>query len=186
LIEGSGKVAERLFRDLLLAVARARPVSERIATLKQAYRLEQLVALPDRGLHAGEDDEELAARVRELRELTAQQKDTWLKYTSGNRAALEPFSKQAVALAERAGRLPPVDAIEGGLLDEMTRRAQEKLLIFQVGQEVQVNLQNIEQALDGFFRDPAKRGDLAALPPLFAQVQGALMIMELHDAASLN
>ncbi|HEY4998588.1 MAG TPA: Hpt domain-containing protein, partial [Usitatibacter sp.] len=70
--------------------------------------------------------------------------------------------------------------------DEMTRRAQEKLLIFQVGQEVQVNLQNIEQALDGFFRDAGKVGELAALPALFAQVQGALMIMELHDAASLN
>src|SRR5471032_1082784 len=68
----------------------------------------------------------------------------------------------------------------------MTRRAQERLLIFQVGQEVQVNLQNIEQALDAFFRDPAKRGELAGLPPLFAQVQGALMIMELHDAAALN
>ena len=56
--------------------------------------------------------------------------------------------------------LPPMDAIEGGLLDEMTRRAQENLLIFQVGQEVQVNLQNIEQVLDGFFRDAPKRAEL--------------------------
>src|SRR4029077_1743787 len=53
-------------------------------------------------------------------------------------------------------------------------------------QEVQVNLQNIEQALDGYFRDPQQRVALAALPQQFAQVQGALMIMELHDAASLN
>ena len=261
LIEGSGKVAERLFRDLLLMVGRARPVSERIGLLKQVYRLEQLIAVPDRGRAASEDDEELLARIREVRELSAQQKDTWLKYTSGNRAALEPFGKQAQTLAERSGRLPnrdihavlsrltevapqlrtkaippseaqslevatamlfvesalenyfklgpdfsrqaktvterlksamagealpPMDAIEGGLLDEMTRRAQERLLIFQVGQEVQVNLQNIEQALDAFFRDPAKRPELAALPAQFAQVQGALMIMELHDAASLN
>jgi chemosensory pili system protein ChpA (sensor histidine kinase/response regulator) len=261
LIEGSGKVPERLFRDLLLAVGRSSAVSERIGLLKQIYRLEQMIAIPDRGLHASEDDEALAAMVREVRELTAQQKDTWLKYTSGNRAALDPFAKRALILAERAGRLPnrdihavldrltevapalrakaippseaqslevatamlfiesalenyfklgadftrqaktvterlraalagealaPMDAIEGGLLDEMTRRAQEKLLIFQVGQEVQVNLQNIEQALDAFFRDPAKRADLAALPAQFAQVQGALMIMELNDAASLN
>ena len=217
--------------------------------------------MPDRGRQASEDDEELNALVREVRDLTAQQKDTWLKYTSGNRAALEPFGKQGQVLAERAARLPnrdihavlqrltevapqlrakaippseaqslevatamlfiesalenyfklgddfarqaktvterlksamagealpPMDAIEGGLLDEMTRRAQEKLLIFQVGQEVQVNLQNIEQALDAFFRDASKRPELAALPGLFAQVQGALMIMELHDAASLN
>ncbi len=260
LIDGSGKVAERVFRDLLLAVGRAAAVSDRITTLKRAYRLEQLLTIPDRGLH-GADDEVLGALVRELRELTNQQKDTWLKYTSGNRAALEPFSKQAAMLAERAGKLPnrdiqlvlarltevapvlkakaippseaqalevatamlfiesalenyfrlgsdfsrqantvaqrlksamagealpPMDAIEGGLLDEMTRRAQEKLLIFQVGQEVQVNLQAIESVLDAFFRDSSKRPALAALTAQFAQVQGALMIMELMDAAALN
>ena len=260
LIEGSPKVAERIFRDLLLAIGRAGGVSERIAMLKDIYRLEQLLAIPDRGLH-GPDDEALGALVRELRELTAQQKDTWLKFTSGNRAALEPFEKQGQALVGRAARLPnrdiqlvlaqltdvaptlkskaippseaqalevaiamlfvesalenyfklgadfarqantvterlkgamagealpPMDVIEGGLLDEMTRRAQEKLLIFQVGQEVQVNLQNIEQVLDGFFRDAARRGDLANLTAQFAQVQGALMILELMDAAALN
>ncbi len=79
-----------------------------------------------------------------------------------------------------------MDAIEGGLLDEMTRRAQEKLLIFQVGQEVQVNLQNIEQVLDGYFRDAGKRGELKNLTAQFAQVQGALMILELSEAAALN
>src|SRR5215831_8972443 len=260
MIDGSGKVAERLFRDLLLAVGRARSVSERITALKEAYRLEQLLEVPERNGQAG-DDETLAALVRELRELTVQQKDAWLKYTSGNRAALEPFGKQASVLAERASKLPnrdvhlvlvrltdvapvlkakaippsesqslevatamlfiesalenyarlgadfarqaktvadrlksamageslpPMDAIEGGLLDEMTRRAQEKLLIFQVGQEVQVNLQNIEQVLDGYFRDASKRGELKNLTAQFAQVQGALMILELSDAAALN
>ena len=261
LIDGNTKVAERLFRDVLLIVGRAAQVSDRIGMLKQAYRLEQLLAIPDRGLRGGEDDEATAALVRELRDLVAQQKDTWLKYTSGNRAALEPFGKQSAAIAERSAKLPnrevhavlagvaeiapalrakaippsetqalevatailfvesalenyfklgadfarqastvesrlksamagealpPVDAIEGGLLDEMTRRAQEKLLIFQVGQEVQVNLQNIEQALDTFFRDATKRSGLAGLEAQFSQVQGALMIMELSEAAALN
>ena len=260
LIEGSAKVPERLFRDLLLHVGRATAVSERLGLLKQVYRLEQLVAVPDRGLHAA-DDEALAASVREIREIVAQQKDTWLKYTSGNRAALEAFDKQGMVLSVRAAKLPnadiqlvlarlaevaptlkaksippsetqalevatailfveaalenyaklgadfarqahtvterlksalageglaPMDAIEGGLLDEMTRKAQERLLVFQVGQEVQVNLQNIEQALDAYFRDRNKRGDLAGLAAQFAQVQGALMIMELGEAAALN
>ncbi|HSN19144.1 MAG TPA: Hpt domain-containing protein, partial [Usitatibacter sp.] len=260
LIDGSAKVAERLFRDLLLMVGRSSAVSERIGLLKDVYRLERLLEVPDRNARVA-DDEALAPLVRELRDLTGQQKDAWLKYTSGNRAALEPFGKQALVLAERAGKLPdkdlqlvlvrlteiapalrakaippsesqalevatamlfvesalenlarlgpdfprqartvaerlraamagealaPVEAIEGGLLDEMTRRAQEKLLIFQVGQEVQVNLQNIEQVLDAFFRDPSKRGELKALTAQFAQVQGALMILELSDAAALN
>jgi chemosensory pili system protein ChpA (sensor histidine kinase/response regulator) len=260
LLEGSNKVAERVFRDLLLSVGRAGAVSERITTLKQAYSLERLISPPE-SLHASDGDEAMLTLVREVRDFTSQQKDLWLKYTSGNRAALDPFGKQAVALAGRAAALPvrdihavlaaiaevapvlkakaippseaqalevatailfiesalenyfrlgadfqrqaatvvkrlkgalagealaPMESIEGGLLDEMTRRAQEKLLIFQVGQEVQVNLQNIEQALDGFFRDPSKRPELAALPAQFGQVQGALMIMELTEAAALN
>ncbi len=260
LIEGASKVPERLFRDLLLQVGRSRPVSARIGELKAAYRLEDLLAKP-KATHGDSGDEALAALVRDLRELTAAQKDTWLKFTSGNRAALEPFGKQALALADRASRLPhrdiqlvfqrltdvapmlkaraippseaqalevatgllfiesalenylrlgpdferqarsvaerlkaamagealpPMDTIEGGMLDEMTRRAQEKLLVFQVGQEVQVNLQGIEQSLDAFFRDSAKRPELKGLPAQFAQVQGALMIMELDEAASLN
>ncbi|QJR09009.1 Sensor histidine kinase RcsC [Usitatibacter rugosus] len=260
MIEGSAKVPERLFRDLLLSVGRARPVTDRVALAHDAYHLPQLMTTPE-APHGDSGDEELAGLLREMRDLTAQQKDTWLKYTSGNRAALEPFGKQSLALAEKAQRLPnrdiqlvlvrltdvaptlkakaippseaqalevatamlfieaslenyfklgtdfarqsktvterlriamagdvlpPMDALEGGLLDEMTRRAQERLLIFQVGQEVQVNLQNIEQALDAFFRDAAKRPELKGLPGLFAQVQGALMIMELHDAAGLN
>src|SRR5687768_5088465 len=107
LIDGAGKVSERVFRDLLLAVARAGNVSERITTLKEAYGLERLVAVPD--TIRGTDDEELVALLREVRELTAAQKDTWLKYTSGNRAALEPFAKQALVLADRAGKLPNRD-----------------------------------------------------------------------------
>src|SRR5690349_677691 len=259
LIDGASKVAERVFRDLLLAIARSASVSDRVTMLKDAYRHEHLIAIPD--AVRGSDDDGLATLLRELRELTAQQKDLWLKYTSGNRAALEPFARQGTGLAERASLLrnpdiqpvvvrlsevapalkaraippseaqalevatallflesalenylrlggdfprqaktvtdrlgaamageplPPMDQIEGGLLDEMTRRAQEKLLVFQVGQEVQVNLQNIEQVLDGYFRDAARRDELGALGAQFAQVQGALMIMELAEAASLN
>ena len=260
LIDGSAKVPERLFRDLLLQVGRSRPVSPRIVDLKATFRLDELLAAPQPSL-GDTGDEALGSLIRELRDLTAQQKDTWLKFTSGNRAALEPFGKQALALADRAAQLPrrdlqhvflrladvaptlkaraippseaqalevatallfiesafdnyhrlssdferqaktvserlkaalageavpPMDTIEGGILDEMTRRAQEKLLVFQVGQEVQVNLQGIEQALDAFFRDPARRDELNGLPAQFAQVQGALMIMELDAAAELN
>src|SRR5690606_14197125 len=97
LIEGASKVAERVFRDLLLAVGRARPVSDRISMLKTVYRLDALIALPE--AVRGADDESLVALLRELREATAQLKDAWLKYTSGNRAAIEPFGKLAVQVA---------------------------------------------------------------------------------------
>ena len=56
-------------------------------------------------------------------------------------------------------------------MDDITKRAQERLLMFQVGQEVQVNLATIESALDTYFRDPLKTGELSPLLPLFSQAQ---------------
>jgi chemosensory pili system protein ChpA (sensor histidine kinase/response regulator) len=60
------------------------------------------------------------------------------------------------------------------LLDEMSRKAQERLVLNQVVSEMQANLRSIEQVLDTFFRDPAKRGDLTVLSGPLHQVKGAL------------
>ena len=73
------------------------------------------------------------------------------------------------------------------LLDEMTRRAQEKLLIGQVGREIQNNLAQVEQALDAFFRDPTKTHDLSVLDGPLKQIAGALtMLGHLGAVASLK
>ena len=45
----------------------------------------------------------------------------------------------------------------------MSKRAQERVLLAQVGREIQVNLRHMEQVLDAFFRDNTKRADLATL-----------------------
>ena len=72
---------------------------------------------------------------------------------------------------------PPEPGSEVPALDEMSRQAQEKLLIGQVAKEIQSNLAQIEQVLDGFFRDASKRSDLATLDVPLRQIVGALMIM---------
>ena len=77
---------------------------------------------------------------------------------------------------------PPQPGSEIPLLDEMSRQAQEKLLVGQVAKEIQNNFAQIEQVLDGFFRDVAKRTDLASLEVPFRQVAGALTMMR-HDSA---
>ncbi len=77
---------------------------------------------------------------------------------------------------------PPQPGSEVPLLDEMSRRAQEKLLVSQVAKEIQSNLGLIEQVLDGFFRDTGKRGELIGLDVPLNQVAGALAIMR-HDGA---
>ena len=69
------------------------------------------------------------------------------------------------------------------LLDEMSRQAQEKLLIGQVAKEIQNNLVQIEQVLDSFFRDVEKRPDLVSLESPFRQIIGA-MVMLRQDGAT--
>lgn len=68
------------------------------------------------------------------------------------------------------------------LLDEMSRRAQERLLMSQVAREIQSNLGQIEQALDTYFRDTSKRPDAASLEAPLRQISGALTILG-QDAA---
>lgn len=71
------------------------------------------------------------------------------------------------------------------LLDEVTRRAQEKLLITQVAREIQSNLAQIEEALDIFFRDPEQGFNAAAMAAPIKQISGALTILG-HDKALIS
>ncbi|MBF1164563.1 MAG: Hpt domain-containing protein [Dechloromonas agitata] len=81
---------------------------------------------------------------------------------------------------------PAVDAAVP-LLDEMTRRAQEKLLISQVAREIQNNLAQVEQVLDAYFREPAGEHDLSVLDGPLKQTAGALaMLGHLGAVSSVN
>ncbi|MEO8102431.1 MAG: Hpt domain-containing protein [Betaproteobacteria bacterium] len=260
LIEGVQKVPEKLFRDILLVIGRSKAQTERLRKIRELYRLDELLALPESAGESNADDQ-LKAVVRGLRDQVQAQKENWLKFAGGNRSTLESYVTQAETLFKTAQQQPNKDitqliqalgavgshlrkvqgpssevqslevataflflesslenyfrltaefpvqasnivsrlkaamtgavlpAIEGGanaLMDDMTKRAQERMLMFQVGQEVQVNLTTIESTLDTFFRDAQKTAELGTLPPLFSQVQGALTILELDEAAALN
>jgi chemosensory pili system protein ChpA (sensor histidine kinase/response regulator) len=105
--------------------------------------------------------------------------------------ALENYGKRAPDFAQqvdamldrldaaRAGRVPP----PGGapLFDDMNRR----VLLGQVGREIQTNLRRMENALDAFFRDNSKRAELASLAEDSRQIRGALRILGLDDADRL-
>lgn len=260
LIDGVQKVPEKLFRDILLIIGRSKAQTERLRKTRELYHLDALLALPESQGGAGSDDQTKTA-LRTMRDQVQAQKDNWLKFAGGNRAAIEPYVAQAEALfkttqqlsnnnftqlvqalgavgahlrktqststevqslevataflflessldnyfrltpefpmqsaaivarlkgAMTGAALPAIEAGANSLMDDMTKRAQERMLMFQVGQEVQVNLTTIESALDTFFRDAQKIAELNPLPPLFSQVQGALAILELDEAAALN
>jgi chemosensory pili system protein ChpA (sensor histidine kinase/response regulator) len=104
--------------------------------------------------------------------------------------ATAEFNRQSEVQTQRLhaslqGTLNEVEIADIPLLDEISRQAQEKLLLAQVGQEIQSNLQHIEQVLDSFFRDTTKRDDLPGLKPFLKQVYGALKILELEPAVKL-
>jgi chemosensory pili system protein ChpA (sensor histidine kinase/response regulator) len=105
-----------------------------------------------------------------------------------NLANLPPeFPQQVDAMLARldgvaAGRLVPGDATT---LGQLGKRARERLLLAQVGNEIQSNLRRMEAVLDTFFRDADKRTELASLAKELSQVHGALRILGLDAADRL-
>ena len=255
--ENSAKVAEKLNRDVLYYVASAQPATERLVQVKRAFEL--AAHLPQQTAASPTDQamERTKPILRELSDLVAAAKESWLKFTAGNKDILKIFQdhtrraltksqalsfepltglveiiangadtlatrgeasesvsmEMATALlltesaAQNFARLTPefahqaevqgrrlqaslsgesIDDIEEvPLLDEMGRKAQEKLLLTQVGTEIQTNLRHIEQVLDAFFRNHAKRADIPGLTSYIHQIFGALSILELERAADL-
>ena len=70
-----------------------------------------------------------------------------------------------------------------GLRADLVQKIGALQLRAQVAREITVNLQHMEQVLDAFARDPAKRGSLEGLQPYVRQVHGALKVLGFERAA---
>src|SRR5229473_847063 len=246
LVEGTPSVAERLMREVLYYVARAKPATARVREVQDAYHLGQTIPAAESD---GDAVEEKPA-LKSAREHLIHAKDAWNKFASGNPPSLLAFRDSAAALKDDAERLGNADltalagevagvaawlasnrenmsevvalevatallllenalagfahlsgefaqqaqllrsrledcmlgklrrtAPELPLLDEMSRKAQERLLMNQVVSEMRANLRTIEQVLDAFFRDTAKRDELASLDKPVHQLLGALEML---------
>ena len=79
----------------------------------------------------------------------------------------------------------PISAGTGALIDDIFRRAQERVLLAQVAHEIQVNLRRMEQVLDAFFRDTTKRSEIPTLSHDSHQIRGAFQMLEQYDADRL-
>ena len=246
LVEGTPSVAERLMREVLYYVARAKPATARVREVQDAYHLGQTIPAAESDGDAVEENPAL----KSAREHLTHAKDAWNKFASGNPPSLLAFRDSAAALKDDAERLGNADltalvgeaaevaawltsnrenmseavalevatalllfenalagfahlssefaqqaqllrsrledcilgklrrgAPEIPLLDEMSRKAQERLLMNQVVSEMRANLRTIEQVLDAFFRDTAKRDELASLDKPVHQLLGALEML---------
>ena len=249
--EGSAKVAERLFRDILYFIARSRVETPTIKAVRQSFKLPQYLPSVMLDLNRAA----ASSRAAKTRTLLTNLKDAWGKYTAGNTdkqsvcletlaqlreeaqalaqsdieivltgvasiiehgplqrlgesAALEvatallllenavnlypewpaEFAEQARIMTERlraakAGDLDTLHAIgEVPMVDEATRKAQERQLQSQVAKEIRANLQHIEQTLDSYFRQQIGAADLASLENSLRQVDGALTILDKPQA----
>ncbi|HYP67165.1 MAG TPA: Hpt domain-containing protein [Thiobacillaceae bacterium] len=102
------------------------------------------------------------------------------------------FSKDFASRADNQSRR--LQAVAGGqalpedsmpLMDEGSRQAREHAIMGQLGQEVSVNLQRMEEILDTFFRNPENRDELPLVNELAQQVNGALAMLDQLPASLL-
>src|SRR5438309_1583337 len=105
LLEGTPSVAERLMREVLYYVARARPASERVREVQEAYHLSQTIPAAD---NDGTAAAELPA-LKSAREHLTHAKGAWNKFASGNPPSLLAFRDSASALKDSAGQLGNAD-----------------------------------------------------------------------------
>ncbi|MBI2319635.1 MAG: Hpt domain-containing protein [Betaproteobacteria bacterium] len=247
LTEGSAAVAERMLREVLYCVARARPGSPQAQLVQDAWGLKRL--LPEEQ-GAAAPLAPAPAATKEALEALARSKSAWNEFAAGTASSLAAFQAAAAALSGASGSLGNGDltalareiagladwlatepakmseaialevatalllaenalggpgalgddfapqsqfmrgrlqaCVQGNLLrtappipalDEMSRKAQERLVMSQLVAEMQANLKQVEQVLDAFFRDSARRAEVAELAQPVNQVKGALQLL---------
>ncbi|MDP2031192.1 MAG: Hpt domain-containing protein [Thiobacillus sp.] len=95
------------------------------------------------------------------------------------------FAERAAGQQARLNALLEGREMPAPVMVDANQREAERDMLVHMAQEVSLNLKQIEEALDAFFRDEYERAALANLPALAQQAQGALTMLELPDAASL-
>ncbi len=248
LCQGSSSIAERLLRDALFFIAKAKNPSARAQQIRQAYQLDGLVPADyDRKRYGQVDVDALVAAKDKL----AQAKNMWNRIAGGDVSVAESFEHEMRMLADVASRLnsPPLtkllrelkgiarhaarapggdmlglematsllfvenslnhigrlsdnfaeraDALTARLLavvagdapaqsaqwlDDMSREAQQRQTMTALAGEMQNSLRQVEKMLDEYFRDPAQRQPLTQLDKALYQIEGALAVLDQHDA----
>src|SRR5256885_207568 len=105
LLEGTPSVAERLMREVLYYVARAKPATARVREVQEAYHLSQTIPA------SGSDDDTVEENpaLKSAREHLNHAKDAWNKFASGNPPSLLAFRDSAAGLKADADQLGNAD-----------------------------------------------------------------------------
>ena len=135
-------------------IGKSKAQTERLKRIRELYRLDELLALPDTGRDTVLDDQ-LKTVLRAMRERLQTLKDHWLKFTTGNRPALEPFGIDSEALAQESLQQPNKDLSK--LLQVLAGagahlRKSATALTESQGLEVATALLFAESSLENYFR----------------------------------
>src|SRR5262245_45934285 len=255
---GTATVTESLLRELLYAIGKAKPTTQRLKDIRQLYQIDNLCPRHDGGgpgMRLEFDIERLEVALYDLHSRLDALKRSWVQYVSGEHKTAAPFRERVTAFKAKArdlgnqhliklldaiglvaGKLPdpyprqtqmlviemasafllvehvldnftaPAPDLEqqigimgGWLLDaamgkstgepppgvrpDLSERIGALHLRSQVAKEILANLQHVEQVLDTFARDTAKRTSLPELQTYTRQMHGALVVLGMAKAA---
>ena len=174
LSDGSGKVAERLFRDMLYVLARIDCDSNLVHHLQRSFELGSLIPSVDAMVAEGERD--APQLVGSLREDLRVLKDAWSRIAGGQRERLVQFPQQLAAVVKKSAALevPALDRLWQGLVDALNR----------YGQSGPGDLDALEFATGLLLADNALAVHPALSPDFTAQVD--VLLMRLVNPAAEN
>lgn len=162
LIDGPRDAPEQLFRDVLYVVGKSGARNEHIRQVRDIYNLDDLLWLPE---ITADNNARTTELINTLRDQVRAQKETFLALTNGNRAALEPFTKQAESIALNGAQLSNRDLVQ--LLQILSAVGRhlgktDKLPSQTQALEIATAMLFVESSLEDYFRLTAEFAQQAA------------------------
>jgi hypothetical protein len=101
---GSDTVTEALLRELLYAIGKAKPTTQRLKDIRQLYQIDNLFPRHDSGpgVHLEFDIERLEVALYDLHSRLDALKRSWVQYVAGEHKTAAPFRERVTAFKAKA------------------------------------------------------------------------------------
>jgi chemosensory pili system protein ChpA (sensor histidine kinase/response regulator) len=101
---GTATVTEALLRELLFAIGKAKPTSQRLKDIRQLYQIDNLFPRHDAapGMHLEFDIERLEVALYDLHSRLDALKRSWVQYVAGEHKTAAPFRERVTAFKAKA------------------------------------------------------------------------------------
>ncbi|RZL29735.1 MAG: hypothetical protein EOP35_25040, partial [Rubrivivax sp.] len=191
--EPPSELSERLMRDALYFIAAAPQPSPRLQQIRQVYSLAPIdEASLQAGLYGRVDRAMTALALERLQSAKA----GWERLAAGEMRAAADVQRDIGQLATATASLgspslePRLRAVAGGDVPSTPLQwagsaaedASQRETVAVLAAEMRSNLAQVEKMLDEFFSNAAKRTVLAPVDGVLNQIEGALAVLDQHQA----